>query len=1156
MPSKTKKKYNKMDPLAHILHRPDTYVGSTREREIEEYISIPNKDFHIINKVIKYCPAILRIFIEPLSNAIDNVARSRKSNKPCTTIKVNVNLKTGMTSVWNDGESIAIEYDEDEECYNHSLIFGQLLTSSNYDDEEDRYNISGRNGLGIKLCNVFSEYFSVSGLDPDSKQTFYQEWNNNMKEVSEPEVSTTKEKKGYTEVSWIPDFKQFKMKGYTQDMVDLYCRYVVDAAMLTNANVYFNDILIPVKTLKDYSSLYSTVEEKDILHINTPDAQIVLMPSTHSHFQAVSFVNGVYTSLGGTHVDSWVEAAFRPIVKKLMKGKGSVTYNIGDVKKFFRIFVVVRVINPEFESQSKHRLESPVTATMKKSHIDTMLKWSVIDDIKRSKEIGVLKKLERKKKNFVKIDGLDPANNEGGKLSHECTLILVEGLAAKTYAVKGIDVGAFGKSGRDWFGIYALRGKVLNVRNAKAAAIAKNAVISDIIKALGATLDADYTLDKLFMTLRYGKILIITDADVDGIHISGLLQNMVHTLFPSLLERDEPFITSMQTPIVRVFLPGGKNNEKLFYDEREYKKYVDAYNKKYPGKTINQKYYKGLGSSTDQDIADTFGIKMVDLENDENTSFNMNKVFHTKQSDARKIWLEQYDSNNVSLKWNGDKQETISLKISDFLNTELIKFSLNDCKRSIPGLMDGLKEGNRKALYSCFLRNLKYTGKSLKVAQLAGYVAEHSGYHHGEQNLYDTITRMANAYPGSNNIPLLYRDGQYGTRLSGGKDAANARYIFTKLDAMTRLLFRQEDDVLLERVVDDGDVVEPCFYTPILPTILINGCTVGIGTGWSCSVPCYNPIDLIASVKSWMDQDGKVLIKDGETTISLLPEIMPWYRGFTGEIEPSGDSRYTSWGRVITEKNTKIVEELPIGLWTDNFKEYLDGLQEEKIIKKVKNYSTPKNVRFVIHEDKDGIICNKENLKLNKYIYTSNMVLFDENGSIKKYNNVDEIIDSFCRIRMMYYVKRKKHLIDQMDHDIKFLGNKKRFLEEVLNGNIKLFDASGKIRKSRKTADLMADLESRGYDKDTKVEKKKDEDDEDEKEDTGGYDYLLRLQFRSITEERINKLEKDISSKIESRKGLSKKKEKDLWVSDLDEFEKAYTKWLKVIEKEIVKKKK
>ena len=1146
------KKYSKMNPIDHILHRPDMYTGTTRSKNIEDYISELDKDFLISRKTINYSPALLRIFIEPLSNAIDNVARSKKSKTPCTTIKVNIDIKTGVTTIWNDGDYIPIEFDDDEECYNHSLIFGQLLTSSNYDDDEDRYNISGRNGVGGKVTNVFSSYFSVEGLDPKNKLKFSQEWTQNMKLAGEPEIEETKTKKGYTEVSWIPDFKQFKMKGYTQDIIDLYCRYVVDTAMLTGVSVYFNDILIPVKSLKDYSKLYSSNSDaQDVLFINTKNAQVVVTPNTNTQFQAVSFANGVSTSLGGTHVDAWVEATFRPVVKKLSDSKGKgIVYNIGDIKKFFKIFVVVKVIKPEFESQSKHCLESPVKATFKKSYTATMMKWSVIDDIRRSKEMVVLKKLERKKKNFVKIPGLDPANNEGGKLGNECTLILVEGLAAKTYAVKGIDVGAFGKTGRDWFGIYALRGKVLNVRNAKSASIAANKVISDIIKALGVKLDADYTNEKTFKTLRYGKILIIVDADVDGIHISGLLQNMIHNLFPTLLNRQDSFVTAMQTPIVRVFPSIGVKKEILFYDEREYTKYITKHNKQFPDKKVKKKYYKGLGSSSDQDIADTFGKKMIRFKTDEHTDLNMHKIFHTTQSDARKQWVTDYDEENVALSWTGDKQETVSLDISDFLNTEMIKFSIDDCKRSLPSLMDGLKEGNRKTLFACFKRKLKYSGKSLKIAQLAGYTAEHTAYHHGEQNLYDTITKMANSYPGSNNIPLLYRDGQFGTRINGGKDAANARYIFTKLDGLTRLLFRPEDDILLDMVVDDGDTVEPKFYVPILPTILINGCTVGIGTGWSCSVPCYNPLDLISSVKVWLDNDGDVVIEEDDTTISLLPEITPWYRDHTGDIEKTGDCKYTSWGHISDEKKTKVVDELPIGCWTDTYKEYLESLCEEKMIKKFKNYSTAKTVRFVITEDRDGVICNKNNMKLHKYIYTSNMVLFDDNGSIKKYKCVDEIIDSFCKVRLSFYIKRKNHLLGQLKHDIKFLGNKQRFLEEVMCGDIKLFDDRGKSRKSRKITDLIKDLEERKYDKETK------NDDDEEQENGNGYNYLLRLQFRSITEEKINQLKNDIASKIKTQNQLQKKSEKDMWIDDLDEFEQAYGKWLKTIAKETVKRKK
>ena len=1154
MTSKSKQKYSKMNQLDHILHRPDTYVGSIRSKTQEDYISsIP--DFKIIKKNIDYSPAILRIFVEALSNAIDNVSRSISTNTRCTQIKINIDKETGKTSIWNDGQIISIEKDKEEKCYNHTLIFGHLLTSSNYDDTEDRYNISGRNGYGIKLSNIFSSSFSVTGLDPDNKKTFYQEWSENMKVVGEPVIEKTTIKHGYTEVSWIPDFKRFGMSGYSTDIIDLYCRYAVDTAMLTGIDVYFNNILIPVKNLKDYSILYVGIgeqEESDNLFINTPNAQVVIIPSYT--YQFISFVNGVYTSLGGTHVDAWVEAAFRPIVTKLSKTKGSSTYTISDIKKFFKIFVSVKVVNPEFESQSKHKLESSVEANIKQKDINTILKWSVIDEIKRSKELGVLKKIERKKKQFVKIEGLDPANNEGGKYSSDCTLILVEGLSAKTYAVQGIEVGAFGKSGRDWFGIYALRGKVLNVRNAKTDSIAKNAVVSDIIKALGVKTDVDYSVEEFFKTLRYGKIMIITDADVDGIHIKGLLINLFHNLFPSLLERLESFITCMQTPIVRVFLSNKK--EKLFYDEREYQEYVDNYNQKNPnGQKIDKKYYKGLGSSSTQDIMDTFGKKMITFVADEHTTLNMNKVFNTKQADARKIWLENYDSKTISLYWDGDKDETNNLSMSDFLNTEMILFSINDCKRSIPGMMDGLKESHRKTLYACFLKNLKHTGKTLKVAQLAGYVAEKTAYHHGEQNLYDTITKMANCFPGSNNIPLLFRDGQFGSRLSGGKDAANARYINTKLDYLTRFLFRPEDDVLLDRVVEDGDIVEPKFYVPILPTVLINGCIVGIGTGWSCSVPCYNPLDLIECVKIWIENDGNIILEEEGTTVSLLPELTPWYHGYKGTIEKTDEGKYTSWGHITEEKNTKIVDELPISMWTDNFKEYLDNLLEEKAIKKVKNYSNPNTVKFVITEESDGISCTVENLKLYKYISTSNMVLFTEKGTLHKFNNVHEIINSFCKVRYDYYIKRKKHILNNLENEIKFLGNKRRFLEDIMSGDLLLFDEDKdkKTRKSRKISDLYLDLEKRGYDKDIVI---LEIDEDDEKEQKGGYDYLLRLQFKSITEEKIQKLKDDIASKLKTKDNLVKTSEKQLWINDMDEFEKEYHKWLKVMDKEIVKTKK
>jgi DNA gyrase/topoisomerase IV subunit B len=1416
-----KQKYVKKDPISHIIDRPDMYVGSTRSRKTEEYVVVDDQ-FHIEKRTIDVSPAILRIFIEPLSNIVDNVARSSKNKNKVSKICINIDETTGETTFWNDGDVIPVELHPEEKCYNHSMIFGQLLTSSNYDDEEDRENISGRNGLGIKVANVFSKKFYVEGADPEHKKLLKQTWENNMRKVSEPTITTLKTKKGYTKIVFTPDFSQFGLTGYTTDILSLYKRFIVDTAMLTKVPTFYNDIEIPVKNLIDYSKLYTT-KEVESLYIKCAESEAVIMLDENNG--NISFANGIYTPLGGTHVDAWNEAIFRPLLDKINKPKKP-QLNISDIKKFFKLFIVATVKKPEFDSQSKTKLEAPqINVEVKKTHITTICSWSImerLEDMIRAKEMVVLKKSERKKRGHEKIEGLDPANNEGGSKGKECTLILVEGLSAKTYAVWGIQKGAYGKSGRDWYGIYALRGKVLNTRNATPTSVSKNNVVTDIIKALGLRYDDDYTKDENFEKLRYGKLMVITDADsvvgdtpiilknskgfieiktidticdnwnvldtgkeysstdfqvwtekgwsriksvmrhrvnkdiyrvatnsgvvdvtedhslidnkgekispkdlhvgcellhhfvdriehtehnsetmfyvgrfwytmtyqaisillqnknneeitkfkntffdsnnrkiipveilncrketqhqfilgvlsgamklvgndykltfkdkitaqcvyflsrylgydtffetdkdgniclyvfenrytneqdknrvkeiinfgsseqyvydletdnhhfqaglgdmivhnTDGLHISGLIQNLFHSLFPTLLKREEPFLVGMQTPIVRVYL--GKS-DKLFYDEREYKKYVLMNS----DKKINKKYYKGLGASNEQDVKETFGQKMIEFYEDEKTFETMNKAFHNKHSDQRKDWLEKYDSNNVVLKWKENLSEKIRISYSDYINTELIKFSLDDCKRSIPNLIDGMKESHRKVLFVCFKRNLKYSGKTLKVAQLAGSVAEKSGYHHGEQNLYNTITGMANEFVGSNNIPLLYRDGQFGSRIVGGDDAANARYIYTKLDYLTRMIYKEEDDVLLEYLEDDGESVEPKFYVPIIPMVLVNGCSCGIGTGWSSYIPCYNPLDLVESIKTWLEYDGNVVKNEEELTISLLPEIKPWYRGYTGQIEKVDETKYISWGKVEKDtKNKYIVNELPVGMWTDDFKDKLEDMKVEKQINNYKNYSTPKIVNFSICENEDGIKCDLNGLKLFKFIRTTNMVLFTDSSKLRKFNSTDEIIDEFCKIRYGFYTKRKNYILNKLEYNIKFLGNKKRFLQEVRDGEIKLFEVKNGKRESRTSKDIVKDLESRGYDKNREDTI---EDDNNNEKDIYGYEYLLRLQIGSITAEKINKLQNDIDSNIKERDKLSSKTEKDLWLEDLDNFSVEYKKWLTIMEKD------
>lgn len=1128
----SKLKIQELDPIEHILKRPDMYVGSNRMKNSEEYVGYITQDLEdkielkIKKETILFSPAILRIFVEALSNAIDNAKRSKDANVPCNKIKIVINKETGETSVWNDGLVIPIEEQKSGE-FKHTMIFGKLRTSTNFNDEEER-TVSGRNGLGIKLTNVFSKSFQVNSVDPENGKFFSQQWTNNMRNVSEPKITKSTLKTGYTEVKWIPDFSQFHIDGYTDEIVRLYTRYVFDAAMLTGLNVYLNEVKLPIRSLLDYSKLFVSPTASECISLKSKDSEVVLTTNVTNDFEAISFVNGVFTIHGGKHVDSWSEAIFRPIVDHFNKPKKP-QISIKDVKQFYRLFVVSTLINPEFSSQSKTELTSPeVQANVDKKQINAILKWETtnkLNDIISSKEILVMKKSESKKRGFTAIEGYMPANEAGGKNSSKCMLALCEGLSAKSFVVKGMDSPYAQGKGRDYFGVYPLRGKILNVRSSNGKQIAENKEITAIIQALNLRYDVDYQKDENFATLSYGKLLILTDADTDGKHITGLIINFFHHLFPSLLRRPEPFLVNMLTPIAKF---SSKKEDRIFYDLHSADEYFLQAQKE--NIHLRVRYYKGLGSHTDKEIAEEFGKRILSYVKTEDCDASIVKAFDKKYSDHRKKWLEDYDPKIHTIV----DETTLERTISTFVNEDLITYSADHCVRAIPHIMDGLKQSQRKILYAAFLKNLK---SICKVAQFAGYVAEKTNYHHGEQNLNDTIIKMAQAFVGSNNIPLFFREGQFGSRLQKGEDAANARYIFTRLENITRAIFREEDDVLLNRVVDDGDVVEPEFYVPIVPMILINGCD-GIGTGWASSIPLFNPLDVIHCVREWI-ADPPQKLGEANLVFTSIPDIVPWYRGFTGKITPDekDNGKFISSGVLSrseeTEKkkskNKVAITEIPIDMSIQNCYDMLTRLtHEEKKLKGFKDYSGADFPYFEIDEYTDGMLCSISNLKLTSSISTSNMVLFDKNMRIKKYQSVHDIICEFCELRLSFYEKRKKYRLQDLMYLITIAKNKERFITEVINSTLEIHN--------KKEADVYRLLESRNYAK----EPKRSADDKDE----SGFAYLLRLTIRSFTQEKIEDLQKEILTLETEHKKLLETKETDIWLQELAHLESVYKKWL------------
>jgi DNA topoisomerase-2 len=504
-------------------------------------------------------------------------------------------------------------------------------------------------------------------------------------------------------------------------------------------------------------------------------------------------------------------------------------------------------------------------------------------------------------------------------------------------------------------------------------------------------------------------------------------------------------------------------------------------------------------------------------------------------ADRRKDWLRDF----VPGTFVDHRAARIALR--DFVNRELILFSMADNVRSIPSVVDGLKPGHRKILYACFKRNL--TKAEIKVAQLAGYVAEHSAYHHGEQSLCATIVGLAQSFLGSNNVPLLQPNGQFGTRLQGGKDAASPRYIFTLLSPLARLIFRPEDDALLAYLTEDGQGIEPEWYMPILPMVLVNG-TEGIGTGWSTFIPNYNPMDIVANLRRLLS---------GEP-----PQRMhPWYAGFTGDILPlsdGDDTKYTVRGRYSRPRPDVLeITELPVGVWTQPYKEFLESLMSdshESVVKDFSEYHTDTRVHFKVTLTK-GEWTEEElekRFKLTTTLTLNNVVTFDRHGRIRKWRLPGDILQDFHELRLQFYHKRKEHLVQQLRREWTLLDNRMRFIQHVIDGMV--------IVNRRPRRDIIAQLKHLNFhnalhdasnDHDDNDQEKLQDNDiitDDGHEDAKGFDYLLSMPIYSLTAERIHKLGCERDDKQRALQDLLQKTPQQLWLRDLDDFEHAWAEQL------------
>jgi len=1035
----------KLTHIEHILKRPDSYVGPV-EQGLEPYWILNGDKFE--KKNLKYSPALLKIFDEILVNAID---RNSMYPKNVTSISVSIDKDTGAVTIENNGPlgGIGVRMHEKEGLWNPELTFGHLLTSTNYDDSKKRI-VGGRNGYGAKLTNIYSSDFSIVIKDHESKQTYSQQWSNNMTTCEKPKIKKHSGATSSVSITFTPDWKRFGMSKMDDTIYKIFQKRVWDANICTSSNckVKFNGDVLPKQNFDAYAKMHEGVENVSMV---TSDRWSVCIGPSENGMEQVSFVNGICTTKGGTHVDHVASHVAAGIIDDMAK---KIKLKPQQVKNTFTIFVKATLENPTFSSQVKSectlkaqdfgsKFEPP------KNFVKNVLKTGIADELtalSKFKEMKELKKSDGARKSKITgIPKLDDANKAGTLQSGKCTLIVTEGDSAKTLAVAGLSV-----VGRDYYGVFPLRGKCKNVRDSSVAQLTSNQEFNDLKKILGLQQGKEY---KDVSELRYGRLMIMTDADNDGSHIKGLILNMIHYFWPSLLKLN--FVVSMVTPIIKATKG---SDTKSFYTDSAFRAW---YGDGKSGWKI--KYYKGLGTSTSAEAREYFK-KIQDLtvkfDVDTMTDESIVLAFDKKKADARKSWLLEStskDAGQLEVPYGNVKQ----LDISDFVHKDLVNFSLADLKRSIAHVADGLKPSQRKVMYACFQKNLK---DEMKVAQLAAYVAEKSAYHHGEVSLAETIVKLANDYTGSNNINLLEPCGQFGTRLMGGKDASQTRYIFTKLAKEARKIFDPRDDAVLNYLDDDGRPIEPDFYMPTLPMVLVNG-TEGIGTGFSCYVPPFNPSDIRENI-------NRILVGDDPV------QMKPWFRGFKGKVFKDDNDQWIAEG-LWRDTGLKIkVSELPPGRWTQDYKEYLDTLVEKKIISNYTNNSTTEDVDFDIvgYTGKDLV----KDLKMRKTFHTSNMHLFHPTKGIHRYASPEEILTDFVDLRLEHYKKRKEHLIEVLQKRAEMCGHKSKFVTMVIEGKLVVF--------KRKKVDLEKEMSTMF----PKID--------------GSWDYLLNTKTVEYTEERVKSL--------------------------------------------------
>lgn len=1165
--SSKKQKYSKLTEIEHVLKRPSMYIGPCDFSRVEKW-SVDFDSLKAVFKEIEENEGMIRTYLEVLYNAFDNVKRSLDQGIEPGIIRITV--ENNVISIYNEGITISTKTHKETGLRIPRLIFGELRSSSNYNDEEERNGIGGTNGLGVKLTNIFSKEFSIELFDSERGDIYKQTWKNNMSECSDPVEEKHNGDTGYTKVTWTLDFERFHCKKYSQDIKDIFLYHAMNVAFTAKVPVYFNERLLDYDSVEKYIASYIDIPEnsEELNYVIHKDAnsEVCLVDAPFNGFQ-ISFVNGVNTENHGIHVDTWLKALSAKVLetfnKKGKKGEyvSGKKVTVTDLRRHLVLIVNCNLDKPLFDSQSKTKLKKPAPSTSELSEKDLkeITKWKFVTAI--TDEISAKSDKKLGKNKIYNIKGLTEANNAGKEGEAEkCGIIAIEGKSAAQFAAAFI---ACVPNGTDYFGYIPLRGKVLNILNASAHQKLNNKELISIRNVTGVRVGVDYENPDNRTDLRYGSFYVMTDADVDGFHIKALLMLYFGESYTSLLKIG--YFKGIVLPLYMATKKGkakkanskaDRESKKLFFTKAHFEKF-----KKSEGDNISKweiDYHKGLGSIDKNDEQLFFDNRVIVVfQYDEQAASKLRLVFLASNRDLRKTWLAEglptddiftskqlksldepgtvvEDDDEAGASVLLDQGRTIDVNCSDYLDKRQREFSLDDLGRSIPG-PDGLKPVQRDIIYT-----MLYSAAHkdfLKVDGHAGGVITNTCYHHGQTSMIDTIAGMAQDFPTSNNCPLIEGKGQFGSRDEPAP--ASARYTRCKLAPISRLLFRKEDIPILQEKFDEDKMTGYKFFLPIIPNDVLNG-TIGIGTGYSCAIPPYRPRDLANWFKAWLKinrpaaQQTSSAPPAGSADAAVddvdFPELIPWYRGYTGDIEVVNGKVY-SYGVFDVKKSRGskkqvTISELPVAVSGSSYREYLKYMIREKTgrISGFTNHCKKNKIGFKLTGVSKPTL---DRLKLKKAIKRV-ITIIREDGTPKRFKTVQKRLANYAQLRYDGYVRRISYDIKTLEKDIVSANLKIRFIADV-------------IAKAKPIVKELVDIKPVHL---PISELEKDELEEEMKK--RGYPLeFLRLHIGSLTPDSIRKLLKEVDQSTNKLKNLKNTTPGEIWSEELNEFVEAYEKLFK-----------